>query len=162
MNENEYRQYSKLDKGELGYIIPSTRLSEGKVGIVVDIDDADPPHFKLRFLDGSISRFLDYKTVGAGGRPPRPVASGIKATVKWVYDPAIDAAPPKSIEHREWDIEQISDEFTHHDGLDNRWIMVRDEWTGRQHWLCTGSIYSFMVSGNAAHRVELEGIPRDL
>ena len=162
MSTSEYRQYSKLDRGDLGYIIPSTRLSEGEVGIVADIDDAKPPHFKLKFPDGTISRFLDYKNVGAGGRPPRQVASGAKATVKWVYDPAIDAAPPNSREHREWGIEQVSDEFTHHDGLENRWVLVRDEWTGRRHWLCTGSTYSLIVSGNVPHKVELEGIPPDL
>ena len=104
-----WQPYSKLKKGDLGYIIPSTRLSEGKIGVVADVYPDNPPHFKLEFPDGSVSNWLDYGSVGAGGRPPRSIATSAIALVKWLYDPAIRAAPPPEDAHREWSIEQVSD-----------------------------------------------------
>ena len=83
--------------------------------------------------------------------------------MKWLYDPAIRAAPPPEDEHREWRIEQVSDPFPDTPGdLDMRWALVRDEWTGRSHWLCKYLEYSFVVSGEARHKVVSEGIPQGL
>ena len=158
-----WKPYSKLKEGHLGYIIPSTRLSEGKVGVVAEVYPDKPPHFKLKFPDGSCSNWLDYTKVGAGGLPPRSIASPAIALVKWLYDTRIRAAPPPEDEHREWSIERVSDPFVYIPGdLDMRWALVRDEWTGRLHWLCKYAEYSFVVPGEGVHRVVLEGLPQGL
>ena len=158
-----WQPYSKLKKGDSGYIIPSTRLYEGEIGVVADVYPDNPPHFKLEFPDGSVSNWLDYGSVGAGGRPPRSIATSAIALVKWLYDPAIRAAPPPEDAHREWSIEQVSDTLPYIPGdLEICWALVRDEWTGRLHWLYKNAEYSFVVSGEARHKVVLEGIPQGL
>jgi hypothetical protein len=152
MTTIQYSQYSKLSVGDLAYLYPSTSLSEGEVGVVVKIDDAKPPHFKLKFPDGTFS-WLDYNDVG-GGNPPKPIPNDAIAIVKWLYDPAIRAAPPKLKAHREWRIKQVS---YGNGSVDPAWVQVEDEWTHRLHWLCKESKYSFIVSGNVVHKVEWEG-----
>ena len=159
--EMTQERYSKLAVGDLGYIYPSTRQSEWKAGIVIEVNpDAagGPPHIRLQFPDGTKSGLLDYARVGYGA-PPTP-KSGF-AIVKWLFDPETwessggeerIPSPIRDVEHREWPIEQVSG---------TGWALVRDEWGGRLHWLPSGGFeYSFVVGGNSrSHTVTLEGIP---
>ena len=164
------RAYDKLTIGDIAYRYPSTDLKEGNVGVVKESHHnggGDAPHIELAFLDGKTAIF-DYDEVGGVG-PARDFNGG-RAIVKILFDPAFHrdsshsrGKPPKELQHKAWPILKVAgwqDETN-----DQRFALVRDEFSDRLHWLTKGSEYTFVVSENKdplAHTVILEGIPVDM
>jgi len=81
--------YEKLCEGDLAYVYPSTRLSEGQIGIVkkVHLDmDGRAPHIEIEMSDDEYVVY-DYEDVGSGGTLID--WDGGPAVVKIIYDPVI-------------------------------------------------------------------------
>ena len=63
-------RYDKLAVGDLAYIHPSTRLSEGRVGIVSRVllwQEGGEPHIEFQPPNGAASIIMDYNKVGSAG-----------------------------------------------------------------------------------------------
>ena len=120
------KRNDKLSAGDLAYSHPSTNQSEGTAGVVLEVASGlagDEPHIKFQPTNGANPVIMDYKKVDFGGGPPRKVQG--KAIVKWLTDRV-----PSAEAHVEWPVEQITD-----DALDYYWVLARDPWEGRLHWL---------------------------
>jgi len=123
----EFERHGKLKVGDLAYVYPSNKQAEGKAGIVLEVLKGrgdDEPHIKFQQPNGKQPVLIDYDKVGYGGPPPR-AAKGT-AIVKWLgYNPPV---PPAAL-HMEWLVEQVCGEG------DSYWVLARDPWTTRLHWL---------------------------
>ena len=134
------KRYEKLAVGDLTYVYPSTRLSEGGAGIVTRVligQEGDEPHIVFQRPDGSESPIWDYSKVGFGGGPPR-VVNQASAIVKWIFDAETLQPVPSDKSHQEWPVERET----------NGWALARDPWEKRSHWLTSGSEYRLWVGGN--------------